>query len=173
MFVYCKEWMRSGHIYVEMLRKKKKKSVTAHDPELRSIQYNIRWIDHLENKKKKTSVSWSKRSLVLQQEENGILMCPTKWTVNKGNLLALLSANLQPKKKQRSLHLPMSVCCQWTIYHDCQNKFGSLLYNERSWISRFATCQSISRAWMHLQSTSPVGNSHHQLSSLWHHEYLS
>lgn len=171
MFIYCKEWM-TGHIYIEELRKKKKKKkcdCTWSRTEIHSIQYNM---NRSPGKEKKTLVSWSKRSLVLQQEENGILMCPTKWTVNKGNLLALLSANLQPKK-QRSLHLPMSVCCQWTIYHDCQNKFGSLLYNERSWISRFATCQSISRAWMHLQSTSPVGNSHHQLSSLWHHEYLS
>lgn len=52
------------------------------------------------------------------------------------------------------------------ICHDCQNNFGSLLYKERSRISRLATCHPISRVWTHLHSTSAVGNIHQPLSSL-------
>ena len=42
----------------------------------------------------------------------------------------------------------------------------SLLYNDQSWISRFATCQLISRDWKNLHKTSPAGKIHHSLSSL-------
>lgn len=52
------------------------------------------------------------------------------------------------------------------VFQDCQNNSKSLLYNERSWISRFATCWLIRRDWTSLQSTSPVGKIHHSFSSL-------
>lgn len=50
--------------------------------------------------------------------------------------------------------------------YECQNMSKLLLYNDRSWISRFATCQLISRDWKNLHKTSPAGKIHHSLSSL-------
>lgn len=63
-------------------------------------------------------------------------------------------------------------------HHDCQKSSKSLLYNERSWISKFATCQLTSWDWKILHRTSPAGKIHHSLSSLhkqrkWMHDYIS
>lgn len=52
--------------------------------------------------------------------------------------------------------------------YDCQNTSKSELYNERSCISKFATCQLISRDWRHLHKSNPTGKIHHSLSSMPH-----
>lgn len=54
----------------------------------------------------------------------------------------------------------------WTYHHDCQNSSKSLLYKDRSWISRLATCQLMSWDWNNLHKTNPAGKIHHSLSSL-------
>lgn len=57
-------------------------------------------------------------------------------------------------------------------YQDCQNSSKSLLYKERSWISRLATCQLISCDWKILHKTRLAGKIHHSLSSLHHNHIL-
>jgi hypothetical protein len=79
------------------------------------------------------------------------------------HLPSALKKHTKGEEKEPSLSMwNMSL----TYYHDCQNSSKSLLYSERSWISRFATCQFISWDCKILHTTSPAGKIHHSLSSL-------
>lgn len=80
------------------------------------------------------------------------------WSLKKGTKGGLDS---REQKNRVSEQLTVNRC-----YHDCQNSSKLLLYSDRSWISRFATCQLISCDCKILQSTSPAGKIHHSLSSL-------
>lgn len=77
-------------------------------------------------------------------------------------LIMRKTANEQPHTFSSSKSPP-------TMHQDtdsyAQKVSGSGLKREKSWISRFAMCQSTNRAWTTLNITKIVGKSHHSSSS--------